>query len=489
MRANCAITLRWALLLLFLLKPTGALAEQFAASPPDKKTAVSTESDDQEFEKPLGNVNLTPQAIKEAGFTLKVPESKTLVMTVELSGEVTLNGDRLARIAPKVPGTVIEVKKGIGDLVREGDALAVLESTELGAAKIEYFSVLSVFELAQRDFERDKTLHDNSARMLDLLKGEPDPVEIEKKLKDTAIGENKAKLLKVYSELRLSRSAATRADKLKEDKLISGADYDTTRKNLESAQVEFSGTLEEIRFSITQKLFQSDRAVRLAQNTLRNGQRRLHLLGLSEADVTALAEEKSSDVSRYVLRAPFAGTVVERSINVGEQHEANGHAFMVTDLSTVWVMLSVFPKHGGQVKAGQAVTIRVHGQEKTFSGKIAAVTPFVDERTRAATARVVLENKDGLLRPGMFVTAEVIVQEASVPMAVPVGAVQVVDNKKVVFLKGCNNTEFKAQPVTLGRISKTFAEVRLGLVEDDLVVSTGNTFLLKAEFGKGTAKG
>ncbi|MDL5054108.1 efflux RND transporter periplasmic adaptor subunit [Oscillatoria laete-virens NRMC-F 0139] len=474
------------------ISPGRTHAEDTVAKVDHKKAAkapVKEEPrDPDEPEKSLGAFQLSEQAQKDAKIEAQFPKPRTLNLTVQLPGEVTLNGDKVSRLASKVAGNVQSVTKSVGDKVEANERLAILESAELGTIKVEYFMAKSAYELAKNDHQREQVTQENSAKMLDLLSKQPDPAQLETDLSNVRIGENKSKLLKAYSSLKLAKLAWVRAEKLKPDNLITAAEFESARRDVETQQVELRAAIEDVQLSIAQRVFQSERALRVAESNLRNAERRLFLLGLTATDVAALENEKSEDVSLYVLKSPFPGTIIERDIGAGEQQEANKSAFVVADLSSVWVQLSVFPKNATQIKAGQSVKITAQGIEKVFTGKIALVTPIVDERTRAATARVVVENPDGLLRPGMFVVAEVTLEEARVELSIPNEAVVLIDNKNVVFVKSVIPGKYEAQPITLGRRDRSFVEVKVGIYEDSEIACT-NTFILKADYGKGNAVG
>ncbi len=81
-------------------------------------------------------------------------------LTTELPGEVQINGDRMAHVTPRVSGVVTEVRKSLGDSVKAGEILAVLESRELADIKAEYLGAVARLELAQATFEREERLHE-----------------------------------------------------------------------------------------------------------------------------------------------------------------------------------------------------------------------------------------------------------------------------------------------------------------------------------------
>ena len=171
--------------------------------------------------------------------------------------------------------------------------------------------------------------------------------------------------------------------------------------------------------------------------------------------------ESSESLAPYELKTLTAGTVIEKHITRGEAVTRESQAFVIADLTSVWVNLSVYQKDLPGVHVGQPVTISAgHGLPDT-TGKISYVTPTVDEETRTATARIVLPNPKKRWRPGMFVTGRVVVDRAQVPLAVPVAALQTIADQTVVFVE--TDAGFQQRSVTTGRADDHHVEIRSGL--------------------------
>jgi cobalt-zinc-cadmium efflux system membrane fusion protein len=126
-----------------------------------------------------------------------------------------------------------------------------------------------------------------------------------------------------------------------------------------------------------------------------------------------------------------------------------------------------------------------HGLEKA-EGQISYIAPIVDEETRTAVARVVLHNPDGIWRPGLFVTARVEVAREQVPLAVPKSALEVLDERNVVFVE--DEDGFEPRPVVIGRRGDHHVEIREGLAVGDRYVARGG-FTLKTELQRGEFTG
>lgn len=195
--------------------------------------------------------------------------------------------------------------------------------------------------------------------------------------------------------------------------------------------------------------------------------------------------------SSYTLVAPLDGTIIEKHISVGEVLKDDTQAFVIADLSTLWVEVTVYARDLSKIQAGQSATIKAEGIAAPARGTIVYVGQMVGEDTRSATARVVLDNPGAAWRPGLFVTAEVTIDEADVPVTVVDDGVQTVGGKSVVFVH--EGDAFDARPIKIGRKgshtdAKTgpLVEVLDGLAAGARYVGN-NSFILKAELGKSEA--
>ena len=434
-----------------------------------------------------GAVHLSPEAVKLAELELQPAGPGAIYTTLEVPGELALNGDRVAHLSPRAAGTVLRVLKVAGDAIAESDVLAQIESTELGNAKIEYFTASLNLTFARADFERETLIHGNTQALLEALKDDLDPDELEKRVAALDLGEIKSKALAGHSALRLAQASWNRAQKLKEDKIISEAALESAARDFQNARSEHLGVREELKLTYKNRLSISQRALSLAETAAQNARRRLHILGLSNEQISALQTEKEESVAILDLRAPFAGTVLEKSIALGERAEEGKDAYVIADLSSVWLNVRINVNDLNSVHAGQTVQVSIPGDAVARTANVALLCPLVDEKTRTASARIVLENKDGSLRPGSFVTASLVVSELKAAVTVPSAAIQTIDGKTVVFIEGDAPGEFRAQPVLLGATDGKLVELKAG-VEAGKKVVVRNSFTLKAEFGKGAGE-
>ncbi len=190
------------------------------------------------------------------------------------------------------------------------------------------------------------------------------------------------------------------------------------------------------------------------------------------------------NITRYEIRSPISGIVIDETIVTGEAVKEDKTAFIIADISTIWAAVRVFPRNLHQIHAGQPAIIRADAYDLIRKGKVIYVTTLLDEQTRTAVARVELENKDEQWRPGMFVKADLQTEAVEVPVAVSLDAIQTIGDQSVVF--GRYGDVFEMRPLKLGRSDKQMAEVVDGLSAGEYYAA-GNSFILKSELGKAEA--
>jgi cobalt-zinc-cadmium efflux system membrane fusion protein len=198
-----------------------------------------------------------------------------------------------------------------------------------------------------------------------------------------------------------------------------------------------------------------------------------------------LAKVESNDsLNSYSIKASIAGVITERNANVGEQ-TGGRTLFKITDFSNVWADLSVFPSDLKKLHIGQKVEIKDNAAGVTGEGKIIYITPFGQSENQTTKARVLLDNPERRLVPGHFISADVVLSESTVPLAIRADAVQMVEEHPVVFVQ--KGEEFEPREVTLGRTDDKNIEVLNGLKAGETYV-TKNSYILKSELGKGEAE-
>ena len=245
---------------------------------------------------------------------------------------------------------------------------------------------------------------------------------------DTASEE--AQLRAAEAQAELARLNADRNRKLREDKTVSQAELDVTEATLKQAQ--------------------------------------------------ANADAIRAIIAKKTIRAPFAGRLGIRLVNLGEQITAGQGIVSLQSLSPMFVDFSLPQQELARVQTG--LTVRVLSDSyagKTFTGAIAAINPDFDTVTRSVRVRAKFENADELLRAGMFVRAEIILPAQQPVLVIPATAVLSAPYGDSVFVvtptvtAGATNLIAKQKFIRTGRTRGDFVTVETGLNAGDRVVAAG----------------
>ena len=207
----------------------------------------------------------------------------------------------------------------------------------------------------------------------------------------------------------------------------------------------------------------------------------LELLGVSTSALEKMGPDHKVSATISVP-APLDGVVTERAANVGLNADQTTKLFTVVDLSTVWVVASLYEKDFRRVRVGTEAAITTSARpDLTLRGRVSYVDPQVNADTRTAKVRIEVPNPGGDLRLGMY--ADVVVADLSGPsvLKVPRNAVQNVGDRTVVYLSNPKDTgQFIEREVHLGQASGAQVEVVSGVEAGDVVVTEGS-FFVRAE--------
>src|SRR6202522_4401697 len=179
-----------------------------------------------------------------------------------------------------------------------------------------------------------------------------------------------------------------------------------------------------------------------------------------------------------MIRAPVAGTVVERLVTPGQLLDAGTTpCFTVADLSRVWVMAQVFGTDLAAVSVGDAAEVNSGIGSKSFSGKVDNIAALVDPDTRAVAVRVVVDNPGDLLKKQMYVRVRVQARQESRGLLVPVSAI-LRDDENLPFVYQLQaDGSLARRHVTLGSRTGDQYDIAEGLSAADKIVVDGALFL------------
>lgn len=204
---------------------------------------------------------------------------------------------------------------------------------------------------------------------------------------------------------------------------------------------------------------------------------------VQKGDLLALIESNQS-LTQYELKAALAGTVIDRQTTLGEYVSEQKPAFVIADLSTVWVDFSVYRRDLKRVSIGDQVFIDPADGGPAIEAKVSYLSPVGSSDTQSAIARAIVTNAEQRLRPGLFITGRLTLSAKKVGVAVKSSALQTVENRTVVFVR--NGEKFDARDVEIGDRDPQLVEITFGVLEGDLYAAQ-NSFIVKAEMAKGAS--
>ncbi|MDX1972132.1 MAG: efflux RND transporter periplasmic adaptor subunit [Candidatus Sumerlaeia bacterium] len=437
-------------------------------------------------------VFISPESMKMFGITLQTLELQRLTETTKVPGRVSYNTEAMAHVGTTLNGRAIEIPARLGDTVKKGDILAVIQSVELGQKASELLEKRSLLEAAE-------------------------------------------------SMVEVARINNERANELRKTNSITISE--ALRKQGELKQAEGSMKVAQASFTATKS--------------------ELRMFGFTDAQVeNLLASEKIT--TRYELRAPIDGQIIEREVTAGEVVGPDKDLlFIIADPKNLWVLAEVPERLAHRVLEGSKGTITLgHFETTRFDGTVSFISSDVNPRTRTTQARIVVdmdskantsipddqhhghdhgaesapvlseaevaqykstgvgcpehnvpeskcelcnpkvEHKTPatqndvsaihLMRPGLFVEVELDLENTSSAttdkmLMVPMDAVQTVEGKQTVFIPADEPNTFKPATVQFGKRVGRMVPVLSGLSEGDSYVATGS-FMLKAELGKAGAE-
>jgi RND family efflux transporter MFP subunit len=222
----------------------------------------------------------------------------------------------------------------------------------------------------------------------------------------------------------------------------------------------------------------SPEALTEAETLLESSRKRLKLYEISDDQIRAL-ETSGKPTDTLQLRAPVSGYVIQKNIDPAQMVRPGMTLYRIADLTTVWINADIYESELSLVKVGQKVAVTaVAHSGRTFDATVDFIFPFSANKTRTTTARLVMDNKEGLFKPDTYVNAEIKVDQGERLLA-PATAVFDTGTRQYVFVEAAEG-RFLPRRVQLGaKVGDRFI-VNEGLTEGEKVVVDGN-FLLDSE--------
>ncbi len=380
------------------------------------------------------------EAVKKAGVDIAVATEEPLLEAISANAELRYDETRTAHLSSRVAGNVWRVEKQVGDSVKKGELLGLIDAVE--------------------------------------------------------VGRNKGNLVQAITQLRLKKINLERLQPLAAGGAVAARELREAENAFQEAQVQLLNAeqaLLNLELPVDQSAFLQLEPAEIS--------RRLQLLGLP-AGVSAELQGKTATSNLFPLRSPLEGTVTERTIVPGEVVDTATSLFSVADLRHMWLMLDLQEEDVPFVSVGQTVLFRrgsSGAENDAVRGTVSWISSAADEETRTVEVRADIPNPDGQLKAGTFGTAEVVLREEQAAVFVPSEAVHWDGCCNIVFVRDKNYFDPKApkffhlRKVRTGVTVGGKQEIIVGLLPGEVVASTGSDVLrsqlLKNNLGEGCTCG
>lgn len=479
----------------------GAGAFQFIKSAGPAEAIVAGEAEAPAKVATARHITLTVEKLKVANLKVSKLEPTSVRETLEVPATIGMNVDKRVQVHPRVLGVVREVDVVLGQKVKAGQRLALLESPDVGSARLDVRACRFALQIARREAEwRDEIAGNVALIMVDLAK-KPETKEIEKKYANVPLGHDRAMLLASYAKLELARHEEEKQKDLYSRKLVGEHVYHQALHAREASQAEFESAMEQTKFDVAQEKRVADQKVQQAEVSLIESVQKLRLLGVRDEETTSTLDLNSSaqlpadwtkniimeDVAAYPILAAFDGTITSRTVVTSQKVDIADQLFTLADLNTVRITAQIAEKDFatlGDMKIGDQIDIIAPGSGgKIIHGKIIYVGAEVDPQTRSVPVISETPNLEGKLRPGQFCRVRLNRAEKSGVIAVPGSSIVEWNSKPGVFIAKEDGKTFEFQPILIDQMPTDddhLVIVRGGLKQGANVV-TGGAFMLKSE--------
>lgn len=471
-----------------------------------------------------GQVKLSEDAQKIAGIETTTVRLEDIQDSLSVPGTVTSTDRGKAVVTPPVAGRVISISVRLGDTVRQGQTLAMIESPELSQAWSSIAEATRVKDAAASDLQQARSevdlalakqsaaqanrtrqrelaragafsqaplqqaqsdLNDAQSELLSIQKEQASHAEQQRRLeilyRDGIVSKSEleaARLEHQQDQIRLGRAKA----KIENAK----ATYDRER-NIASRGLLNAKELQAAEAEVRASAIEVERArirVRAAESALSNSQR---AIANARAVYRSNSGSGGASVGRVALVAPISGTITHLDVTKGQAVDRTQVLLEVENLRSVWVSASVPEQDADKVRKGapvQIVVASLPGSE--FSGMVQVVGTRVDPKTRSIPAQCLITGAGGLLKPDMFAKVHIGIGSIRKEIVIPRSAVVTEGKKSFVFVK--EGDSFERHEVELGHRDAERVAVESGLEQGQIVASQG-AFVLSSEQKKDELKG
>ncbi len=344
---------------------------------------------------------------------------------IEATG--SLAADEQTDVAPPVGGRVVAVGVDLGSYVQRGAPLIRLDDAD---------ARLRLEQVQAQAAQAQAAIRQAEAR-IGLRPGQPfDPTRV------AEVGSARVALDLAEKQLR-------RYERLIESGDVARADYDQQKGQRDQLREQYEAALAQAR--------QSYAGVETAR-------------AAAQAAAAQVAQARKA-IADVVVYAPISGYVAERPADVGEYVSPTSKVATIVRTNPLRLRIDIPEQAIATVQAGQSVSVAVSTYpERSFSGRVARISPNLTAASRTLTVEAEIENGDGSLKPGQFATVRIAQPTSDPAVLVPARAVRIEGSTNRVFV--INDGRAEQRLVQLGQTEGDLVEIKSGVAADELVATS-----------------
>ena len=339
----------------------------------------------------------------------------------------TLAADVQTDVQPQTAGKVVAVGVDMGSPVSKGQMLVRLEDADYKLR----------LDQAVTQLDSAKAAVSQAEEKLGLQPGQKfDPERV-------------ADVSGARANYNLAESNFQRAQKLIESGDISRAEFDQRKSQRDALKQAYESAIAQAR--------QNYAAVLVARTNVTNAQTQVDLARRT--------------LSYTVVSAPIGGYVLDRPVDVGTYVSTTTKVATIVKTNPLWIRIDIPEQAVQQIKTGQSVSLSTTSwPDRTFSGRVARISPNVSASSRTLTVEAEIDNRGGALKPGQFATVRILLPQSEPAVLVPQRALRTISGATYVFV--IKNGHAEQRLVQSGQTEGDLVEIKSGVVADEVVATS-----------------
>lgn len=471
------------------------------------------------------DITLTPEAAKLAGIQTADARMMQMQGQLKVTGVVATTAKGRAVVTPPVDGRITRLLVSVGDNVRTGQPIAVLQSSDLAQA-------LSLINEAQRGVTAAQGGSREAKSQLDLANAHRRTArtvlarqqqlaragafaQAPLQQAQRELNEAEAILESAQNEEVVHQAQLERAERLFKQDLISRTELEQARLELQQDKIKQQTATRQIELArqslqrektIAERGLLNAREVQAAEADVRAAnlevqQSKIRFQSAASAvssaqkgvqnarsNYNAISGGGRASGSSVTVVAPIGGTIVDLEVSLGQAVERTSEICEIENQRSVWITANVPERDIAMAHRGSRANVTTTAYpNRLFVGIVQVIGSRIDPKTRSMPVHVLVDNSSGALRTGIFAQVALGVGADSLVLAVPRSAVIADGDRQVVYVAEGGGV-YEEKVVTTGRVQGDSIEVTGGLEAGARVVTKGG-FTLKSQKAKAELKG